>query len=60
MHGQTSLAVVLLGLRWAFSAGLSLMAIRYTLLNPDYVLDPEAVMPVVLQVRIMYVQLNPY
>lgn len=45
---QTFLAIVLLCLRWGFSAALSLLAIRWTIDNPGYVLDPEQVLPDVL------------
>ena len=39
---------MLLCLRWGFSAALSLLAIRWTIDNPNYVLDPEQVLPDVL------------
>jgi len=46
---QTLLATVMLSVRWAFTAGVALLAIRYTIDNPSVVLDPEEVLSVVLE-----------
>ncbi|TYZ67435.1 hypothetical protein PybrP1_012810, partial [[Pythium] brassicae (nom. inval.)] len=48
VRSQTFLAVLLLALRWAFSGGVAVLAIRYTLDNAGVAVDPERVVPVVI------------
>ncbi|KAF0716250.1 Aste57867_2938 [Aphanomyces stellatus] len=45
---QSILAMFLLLFRWAFGAGIAILAIDYTQANPDVVVDPERVVPFVL------------
>uniref|UniRef100_K3WBU1 Uncharacterized protein n=1 Tax=Globisporangium ultimum (strain ATCC 200006 / CBS 805.95 / DAOM BR144) TaxID=431595 RepID=K3WBU1_GLOUD len=50
VRSQTFLAMALLALRWAFSGGVAVMAIQYTLEkhHTGFVMDPERVVPVVI------------
>ncbi|KAF1335973.1 Sodium/glucose cotransporter 5, partial [Globisporangium splendens] len=50
VRSQTFLAMALLALRWAFSGGVAVMAIQYTLEQhpTGFVMDPERVVPVVI------------
>lgn len=48
VRSQTFLAMVLLALRWAFSGGVAVMAIRFTIDNTGFVMDPERVVPIVI------------
>lgn len=52
VRSQTFLAMVLLGLRWAFSGGVAVLAIHYSLTgNGDSTsipIDPERVVPIVI------------
>lgn len=48
VRSQTFLAMVLLALRWAFSGGVAVLAIRYTVDNAGFVMDPERVVPIVI------------
>lgn len=48
VRSQTFLAMMLLALRWAFSSGVAVLAIRYTLDNAGVSVDPERVVPVVI------------
>ncbi|CAK4724693.1 hypothetical protein LEN26_018361 [Aphanomyces euteiches] len=45
---QSILAMILLLSRWAFGAGIAVLAINYTTSNPSVSLDPERVVPFVL------------
>jgi solute:Na+ symporter, SSS family len=45
---QTFLAMVLMALRWAFSGGIAVMAIHYTVNHSGFVIDPERVVPIVI------------
>ena len=45
---QTVLSIVLMSLRWLFSASLAMIAIQWTLEDDTRVLDPEQVMPVAI------------
>ncbi|KAJ0408769.1 hypothetical protein ATCC90586_005520 [Pythium insidiosum] len=48
VRSQTFLAMLLLALRWAFSGGIAVMAIQYTVHHAGVVIDPERVVPVVI------------
>lgn len=48
VRSQTFLAMVLLALRWAFSGGVALLAIQYSLDHAGFVVDPERVVPLVI------------
>ena len=48
VRSQTFLAMVLLSLRWAFSGGIAVMGIHYSMQHAGVVLDPERVVPVVI------------
>lgn len=48
VRSQTFLAMLLLSLRWAFSAGVAVLAIRYSVDHATVRLDPERVVPVVI------------
>lgn len=48
VRSQTFLAMVLLALRWAFSGGVAVMGIHYTLEHSGFVIDPERVVPIVI------------
>uniref|UniRef100_A0AAV1TIK3 Uncharacterized protein n=1 Tax=Peronospora matthiolae TaxID=2874970 RepID=A0AAV1TIK3_9STRA len=48
VRSQTFLAMVLLSLRWAFSGGIAVMGIHYSIQHAGVVLDPERVVPVVI------------
>lgn len=48
VRSQTFLAMVLLAFRWAFSGGIALLAIQYSIQHVGVEVDPERVVPVVI------------
>ncbi|KAG6580099.1 sodium:solute symporter [Phytophthora cinnamomi] len=48
VRSQTFLAMVLLSLRWAFSGGIAVMGIHYSIQHVGVVVDPERVVPIVI------------
>lgn len=48
VRSQTFLAMVLMGLRWAFSGGVAVMAIHYSTQHVGEAIDPERVVPLVI------------
>jgi len=48
VRSQTFLAMVLLAFRWAFSGGIALLAVQYSLEHAGVEVDPERVVPVVI------------
>ncbi|KAI9910051.1 hypothetical protein PsorP6_010833 [Peronosclerospora sorghi] len=48
VRSQTFLAMILLSLRWAFSAGIAILGIQYSMHHADVVVDPERVVPIVI------------
>lgn len=48
VRSQTFLAMMLLSLRWAFSGGVAVLGIHYSIQNAGVVIDPERVVPIVI------------
>ncbi|ETP13118.1 hypothetical protein F441_11615 [Phytophthora nicotianae CJ01A1] len=48
VRSQTFLAMIFLSLRWAFSAGIAVMGIHYSMQHVGVVVDPERVVPIVI------------
>ena len=48
VRSQTFLAMMFLSLRWAFSAGIAVMGIHYSMQHTGVVIDPERVVPIVI------------
>jgi SSS family solute:Na+ symporter len=48
VRSQTFLAMVFLSLRWAFSGGIAVMGIHYSMQHVGMVVDPERVVPLVI------------
>ncbi|KAL7993815.1 putative sodium/solute symporter, sodium/glucose symporter superfamily [Plasmopara halstedii] len=48
VRSQTFLAMLFLSLRWAFSAGIAIMGIHYSMKHANVVIDPERVVPLVI------------
>ncbi|RLN79614.1 hypothetical protein BBJ28_00027075, partial [Nothophytophthora sp. Chile5] len=48
VRSQTFLAMIFLSLRWAFSGGIAVMGIHYSMQHVGVVIDPERVVPIVI------------
>ncbi|OWZ01781.1 Solute:Sodium Symporter (SSS) protein [Phytophthora megakarya] len=48
VRSQTFLAMMFLSLRWAFSGGIAVMGIHYSMQHAGVVVDPERVVPIVI------------
>ncbi|CAI5742978.1 unnamed protein product [Peronospora destructor] len=48
VRSQTFLAMMILSLRWAFSGGIAVMGIHYSMQHTGAAIDPERVVPIVI------------
>ncbi|CAH0473848.1 unnamed protein product [Peronospora belbahrii] len=48
VQSQTFLAMVFLSLRWAFSGGIAVMGIHYSMQHAGVMIEPERVVPIVI------------